>query len=609
MPQSIRPGDVLAARYRLVDLLSESGNGRFWRAHDRILERHVALHVIAEDDGRAAGLVEAARRSATVPDRRVLRVLDAERTEGFCYVVNEWGSGTSLDVLVATHGPLPPRQAAWLVGEVADTLSRAHAAGVAHGRLVPENVLIDRAGAVRVIGLAVDAALHGLPPDRTDDDLTDLAGLLYWSLTGRWAGCSPSGAPPALRENGRLLRPRQVRAGVPRPLDTLCDEVLNAVPVARGRELRPAYSARVIADLLADFVGDPTGIPDQLAVANAHRGPETVVLPPVPDLLLHQPDQPPAPEPPAPTTATPKPAAPEPPELATQAGMPVFDDEPLDDQWYAASSEAATPPPPFDAPPERPLFAPEPSDGTPPRRPRPDRQDRPSGDEYWPWDTGRGTGTGLTAIPEEPDAGAATEVPGRSWLRLAAGLGAGLLLLVAVVVAVNLGRGKTPLGAEPDSPPSRSPSESPSAPVAIPDLAVSDLDPQGDGAENPESTALTVDGDPATTWRSSTYLQQLGPAGLKTGVGLQVDLGAERDVAQVGLSLVGEPTEVAVYVTDEAVSDVAGLEPVLTEAVGPDARIELEEPVRGRFVTLWFTGLPGVDGGFRAEVAEVAVRG
>ena len=47
MPNSIRPGDVLAGRYLLVDLLSESGDGRFWRAHDRVLDRHVALHVIA----------------------------------------------------------------------------------------------------------------------------------------------------------------------------------------------------------------------------------------------------------------------------------------------------------------------------------------------------------------------------------------------------------------------------------------------------------------------------------------------------------------------------------------------------------------------------------
>jgi len=87
VPHSIRPGDVLADRYRLVDLLTESGSGRFWRAHDRVLQRHVALHVIAADDERAAGLLEAARMSATVLDRRLLRVLDADQSNGVTFVV------------------------------------------------------------------------------------------------------------------------------------------------------------------------------------------------------------------------------------------------------------------------------------------------------------------------------------------------------------------------------------------------------------------------------------------------------------------------------------------------------------------------------------------
>jgi serine/threonine protein kinase len=91
MPHATRAGDVLADRYRLVDLLSESGGGRFWRAHDRVLERHVALHVIASDDARAELLTEAARRSATVHDQRILRVLDVERIGDHCFVVNEWG--------------------------------------------------------------------------------------------------------------------------------------------------------------------------------------------------------------------------------------------------------------------------------------------------------------------------------------------------------------------------------------------------------------------------------------------------------------------------------------------------------------------------------------
>ena len=171
MPNSIRPGDVLADRYRLIDLLDESGAGRFWRAHDRILQRHVALHVIAAGDERAAGLLEAARRSATVLDRRLLRVLDADQVDGMVYVVNEWGSGRSLDIMLADDGPLGARRAAWIVSEVATSIAAAHDAGVAHGRLVPENVLVDRTGSVRVIGFSVDAALHGLPPGRTSADV------------------------------------------------------------------------------------------------------------------------------------------------------------------------------------------------------------------------------------------------------------------------------------------------------------------------------------------------------------------------------------------------------------------------------------------------------
>ena len=63
--------------------------------------------------------------------------------------------------------------------------------------------------------------------------------------------------------------------------------------------------------------------------------------------------------------------------------------------------------------------------------------------------------------------------------------------------------------------------------VPVTGLAASDLDPQGDdGAENPDRVSLAVDGDPTTAWSTSTYRQQLGPQGLKTGVGLVVDLGS-----------------------------------------------------------------------------------
>lgn len=599
MPHSNRPGDVLAGRYRLVDLLSESGNGRFWRAHDRVLERHVALHVIAEGDERAAGLVEAARRSATVLDRRLLRVLDAERADGLCYVVNEWGSGTSLDIVVATHGPLPPRRAAWLVGEVADSIAHAHAAGVCHGRLAPENVLVDHTGAVKVIGFCVDAALHGLPEGREPSDVADLAGLLYCALTGRWAGVSASAVPAAPQEHGRVLRPRQVRAGVPRPLDALCDEVLNPYSGLRNRDGFDLETARGIADLLQDFVGDPTGLPEQLALANVRPG-ETVVLPQVPEMVPHEAE--PEPEP----TRVPEPEP-------TQAGLPIFDDDADDVSWLNAPETPAPPPPPFEEPPERPLFAPEPPAGSPARQVRPSTTAvaGPEGRDYWPWEaTGAGrssTGTGITPV--------ADEVPGRSWLRLAAGIGAAVLLLIAVVIAFNLGRGKTPLGADPEpeetstTSSAATPTTQPS-PEVIEGVTADDLDPAGDPPEeSPDLVGDAVDGDPATAWRTSTYEQQFGPGGLKDGVGLVLDLGGEHDVASVALRLAGGSTDVSLFVTDRAPTSVDDLTPAVTGTVDAAGTLELDTPATGRFVTVWLTSLPQVSDGFRAEVAEVEVRG
>ncbi|WP_193610544.1 protein kinase family protein [Nocardioides lijunqiniae] len=640
MPHTIRPGDVLAGRYRLVDLLTESGGGRFWRAHDRVLQRHVALHVIPADDARAEGLLEAARRSALLLDRRVLRVLDAETHDGLCYVVNEWGSGTSLDILVTSSGPMEPRRAAWMVAEVADSVAMAHDAGVSHGRLVPENVLVDRTGEIRVIGLSVDAAMHGLTGSRAATDVADLAGLLYCALTGKWAGVSASSVPRAPAENGEVLRPRQVRAGIPRPLDALCDAVLHVPgsPGSRTRELVSVTTAREISAYLSDFVGDPAGIAEELLATLPRRRDIPVVLPAVPELAARDSGEQPAvpdeaedeakdeAEPQAdagsgldPATK-PRVAA---PELPTQAGMPIFDDESDDVSWLSVREQPAPPPPPFEEPPERPLFAPSPPSGTPLRTPRPGSAQNSAGADFWPWES---TGTGNVGAPGQTSGGTGSGVipaiddeppPGRSWLRLAAAIAAGLLLLVALVVAFNLGRGKNVLGGDPgDSEPSPTVSStpSPSAPAATPlaGLVADDLDPQGtpEQEENGDEVGLALDGDPATSWSTSGYDQQLGPGGLKTGVGLSLDLKGQHSVSEVRLRLVGAPTGVALYLADQQPAGVEGLTPVATTTVeGARATVELREPTTGRFLVVWLTELPRDGARFRGRIAEVEVLG
>jgi serine/threonine protein kinase len=622
VPHATRAGDVLADRYRLVDLLSESGGGRFWRAHDRVLERHVALHVIAADDPRADLLLDAARRSATVLDQRILRVLDAERVGDSCYVVNEWGNGTSLDIMLASNGPLSPRRGAWLVSEVADSIAIAHARGVAHGLLSPENVLLDNAGSVRIIGFCVDAALHGMTPGDPHHDVVDLAGLLHATLTGRWAGVSPSSVPRVPETNGRLLRPRQVRAGVPGPLDDLCDELLNPRG-QRVRDVRDLGSARGVQTFLAGFVGDGAGIGEAIAAGNPEKN-ETVTLPAVPEILAkpHPDDWVPPPDPlPAPESEPELPdPAPEPEpepidELPTQAGLPIFDDEADDVSWLRARDEPAPPPPPFDPPPERPLFAPEPVDGAPVRRPRHPSPDAgpvvARGDEYWPFDVARPGGGGSVPVDDTTDSD--PRVPGRNWLRLAALVAVALLLVVAIAITFNLGRGKTPLGAEPDDEPTSS-TASPSAPTPsatpLAGLTATDLDPQGDGEENPDDVANALDGDPATSWGTVTYKQQLGPGGIKRGVGLVVDLGRARSVRAVELALVGQPTTLSLYLTATPPTDVEQLKPV-ADLQGDTASVtaELDAAPTGRYLTVWLTSLPTAIGGFKGGIVDLVVRG
>ena len=157
------------------------------------------------------------------------------------------------------------------------------------------------------------------------------------------------------------------------------------------------------------------------------------------------------------------------------------------------------------------------------------------------------TGSGIIEPVDDYDE--LDERPGRSWLWLAALVAALALVLLAVVVAFNVGRGRTPLGAEPEPDRERtssSPTSSQTAEAgltAYDGVTATDFDPQGDDLEeNPDLAPLAVDGDAATAWRTMTYAQQLGPAGLKTGVGLLLDLGASGEVGQVTVTLVGEPT-------------------------------------------------------------------
>lgn len=565
--KAIGPGSVVASRFRLEDLLDEDAGARFWRATDLTLVRNVALHVIDADDPRAPAVLTAARTSATVSDGHILRVLDALEEDGLVHVVHEWGSGASLDRMLA-DSTLEPRHAAWLVREVADAIAVAHRHGVAHGRLLPENVLLTDVGSVKLIGFVVDAVLHGRPrqhgavappTSEHETDVLNLGALLYACLTGRWAGFPDSALPAAPLDHDRVCRPRQVRQGVPRQLDTLCDRIING-DVRTGE--RHFESAAAISAALGEYLGDTLSG----ATVAVHEPTVRLHAPPVGTPTEADPG----------ASAPPAPADPE----ATQPGVPLL--------AGTASASAA------------------PAEARPDRGPRTGMGVGPAPPAWGP-DRLRDSGTLLPVEPEER--------PGGSWLRLAAVVATVVVLLLAGVVVLSLGRDNGS-----DTPSARRPSAGGStsaAPTVLEPAAVRDFDPDqvggGTPEENPQEVPLATDGKPSTAWTTVRYNDGPALAPYKDGVGLLIDLGADKTVGEVSVTLVGAPYDLQLLAapkgTSAAPTSLQGLTAIDSrQGASGQVRLAGPQPVTTRYLVVWLTALPPVPGGYRGGIAEVSVR-
>ena len=271
----------VAGRYELVRPLGHGAMAVVDLARDVELDRPVALKRLAENLARDEDLrrrfLREARLAARLAHPNVVRIFDVGEDEGRPFMAMEYVEGETLAELVARRGPLPAAEVARLGAQACAGLSAAHAAGLVHRDVKPQNLLLGTDGVLKLgdFGIAVGRegtrlTLAGtilgtagyLAPEQARGeqvtaaaDIYALGAVLYELLAGE-----PPRTATSLSELGaeNESRPPDVARRVPSAPPELAAAVESCLAFRPGD--RPA-SAAAVARALAPFASEADTMP------------------------------------------------------------------------------------------------------------------------------------------------------------------------------------------------------------------------------------------------------------------------------------------------------------------------------------------------------------
>jgi serine/threonine-protein kinase len=274
-----RTGRVLAGRYRLDRLIAGGGMAQVWEATDEVLSRKVAVKVLhphlAADETFLARFRREAVAAARLIHPSIVAIYDTHTDDTTEAIVMELVRGRTLrqEMDRRDDHTLGSGEAAAIVAQVADALETAHKAGVVHRDVKPGNILLSDDGRVMVTDFGIakarnpdesDLTLTGttlgtvkyLAPEQVEgqpvDGRTDVYALgviLYEMVCGRAPFTGENDATVALaRLTQKPLRPRQVRASVPRSLEQVIMRAMARHPDDRYASAGDLRAALVVAE-------------------------------------------------------------------------------------------------------------------------------------------------------------------------------------------------------------------------------------------------------------------------------------------------------------------------------------------------------------------------
>lgn len=293
--QASRAGSMFGP-YHLKRLLGRGGMGEVYEAEHTVKEWTVAVKLLSESFSRDPVFRERMKREARTAGRlqepHVVPVHDYGEIDGQIFLEMRLVEGTDLDSVLKRFGPLTPPRAVAVITQIASALDAAHAAGVMHRDVKPQNILVtaDDFAYLADFGIAsatTDEKLTQLgtavgtwkymAPERFSDaevtyraDIYALACVLFECLTG---------APPYRADSAGMLVSAHMMDPIPAPSQRRPDipKAFDAV-IARGMAKRPEDRYASAGDL-ALAAKQALSHPDQDRAATILRRSQEAALP------------------------------------------------------------------------------------------------------------------------------------------------------------------------------------------------------------------------------------------------------------------------------------------------------------------------------------------
>ena len=153
-----KPHGLLVSRYIILDRIGSGSMGRVYKAHHQMMDRVVALKIIAPEIASNQKVVARFQREMKLVGRldhpNVVRAFDADQINKVLYIVMEYVPGQSLGERLK-KGPIPPAEMFDYAAQAAMGLAHAHDQGMVHRDIKPSNILLTADRKVKILDLGL----------------------------------------------------------------------------------------------------------------------------------------------------------------------------------------------------------------------------------------------------------------------------------------------------------------------------------------------------------------------------------------------------------------------------------------------------------------------